>query len=95
MQVMGIQAIYPKHKTSVADKTHKIYLYLLRGVKIAHPNHVWSIDITYVPMPSGFMYLCAIIDWYSSMIVAWSLSNTMSVEFCVETLDMALCSYGI
>lgn len=94
MQVMGIQAIYPKRKTSVADKTHKIYPYLLRGVKIAHPNHVWSIDITYVPMPSGFMYLCAIIDWYSRMIVAWSLSNTMSVEFCVETLDMALCRYG-
>jgi putative transposase len=94
MNLMGIEAIYPKPKTTVVDKQHKVYPYLLRGVKIEHPNQVWSTDITYVPMPNGFMYLCAIIDWYSRMILGWSLSNTMSVDFCLEALETALSKYG-
>ncbi len=93
MRLMGIEAIYPEPKTSLAEKAHQKYPYLLRNVKITHPNHVWSTDITYVPMPTGFMYLCAIMDWYSRMILAWSISNTMSVEFCVEVLEQALIQY--
>ena len=93
MGLMGIHTIYPEPKTSLADKAHKKYPYLLRNVKITHPNHVWSTDITYVPMPTGFMYLCAIMDWHSRMILSWSISNTMSVEFCVEVLEQALMQY--
>ena len=93
MGIMGIEAIYPEPKTSLANKAHQKYPYLLRHVQITHPNHVWSTDITYVPMPTGFMYLCAIMDWYSRMILSWSISNTMSVEFCVEVLEQALMRY--
>lgn len=93
MALMGLKAIYPQPKTSQADKTHEKYPYLLRNVKITYPNQVWSTDITYVPMPNGFMYLCAIMDWYSRMILSWSLSNTMTVEFCVEVLEQALMRY--
>lgn len=93
MALMGLEAIYPQPKTSQADKTHEKYPYLLRNVKITYPNQVWSTDITYVPMPNGFMYLCAIMDWYSRMILSWSLSNTMTVEFCVEVLEQALMRY--
>lgn len=90
---MGLRAIYPEPKTTLPDKEHEKYPYLLRNVEITHPNHVWSTDITYVPMPNGFMYLCAIMDWYSRMILSWSLSNTMNVEFCAETLGRALARY--
>ena len=93
MSLMGIEAIYPQPKTSLANKAHQKYPYLLRHVKMTHPNHVWSTDITYVPMPTGFMYLCAIMDWYSRMILSWSISNTMSVAFCVEVLEQALMRY--
>lgn len=93
MSLMGIEAIYPEPKTSLANKAHQKYPYLLRHVIITHPNQVWSTDITYVPMPTGFMYLCAIMDWYSRMILSWSISNTMSVEFCVEVLEQALMRY--
>ena len=88
MQLMGLKAIYPEPKTSIANKEHKKYPYLLRNVVITHPNHVWSTDITYIPMPNGFMYLCAVMDWYSRMILSWSISNTMTVEFCVEVLTI-------
>ena len=94
MDLMGIEAIYPKPNTSISDKQHTKYPYLLRGVKFLRPNHVWSTDITYIPMPNGFMYLCAIMDWYSRMILSWSLSNTMNVEFCTEALSEALRKYG-
>jgi putative transposase len=90
MRLMGLKAIYPEPKTSIANKEHKKYPYLLRNVVITHPNHVWSTDITYIPMPNGFMYLCAVMDWYSRMILSWSISNTMTVEFCVEVLEDAL-----
>jgi putative transposase len=90
MRVMGLEAIYPKPRLSTAGRGHKIYPYLLRGVKIERPNQVWSTDITYVPMPSGFMYLAAVIDWYSRYVITWRLSNTLDGGFCLEMLEEAL-----
>lgn len=90
MQKMGLQAIYACSKTTIADKQHKKYPYLLRGLEINHPNQVWSTDITYVPMQHGFMYLVAIIDWYSRYVLAWQLSNTLDSAFCLDALRMAL-----
>jgi putative transposase len=90
MRVMGLEAIYPKPRLSAAGRGHKIYPYLLRDVKIERPNQVWSTDITYVPMPSGFMYLAAVIDWYSRYVITWRLSNTLDGAFCLEMLDEAL-----
>jgi putative transposase len=90
MRQMGLEAIYPKPKLSTAGKGHRIYPYLLRGVKVERPNQVWSSDITYVPMSSGFMYLAAVIDWYSRYVLAWKLSNTLDGTFCLEMLEEAL-----
>lgn len=90
MQKMGIQAIYPKPRTSVAEKAHKKYPYLLRGLKIAQPNFVWSADITYIPMHQGFMYLVAVLDWFSRYVLSWQLSNTLDGYFCLEALQQAL-----
>jgi putative transposase len=90
MRQMGLEAIYPKPKLSAAGKGHRIYPYLLRGVKIERPNQVWSADITYVPMSAGFMYLAAVIDWFSRYVVAWRLSNTLDGTFCLEMLEEAL-----
>jgi len=90
MGVMGIEALYPKAQTSVVNPGHKIYPYLLRGVKIERPNQVWSTDITYIPMTGGFMYLTAVIDWFSRYVLAWQLSNTLDSLFCVEALTTAL-----
>ena len=90
MQKMGLEAIYPKPRTTVVNSAHRIYPYLLRGLQITRPNQVWSTDITYVPMPKGFMYLTAVIDWYSRYVLAWRLSNTLDSLFCVEALQAAL-----
>ena len=90
MQLMGIQAIYPKPRTSVADQGHRIYPYLLRNLAITHPNQVWSADITYVPMQHGFMYLVAIMDWFSRYVLSWELSNTLDGRFCLDALHQAL-----
>ena len=90
MGVMGIEALYPKPRTTMVNPAHKIYPYLLRGVKISYPNQVWSTDITYVPMPHGFMYLVAVIDWFSRYVLSWRLSNTLDSLFCLETLSQAL-----
>ena len=90
MRLMGLEAIYPKPRLSLAGKGHRIYPYLLRGVKIVRPDQVWSTDITYVPMASGFMYLAAVIDWFSRYVIAWRLSNTLDGGFCLEMLDDAL-----
>jgi putative transposase len=87
---MGLQAIYPKPRTSIAAKGHKVYPYLLRNVAITRSNQVWSADITYIPMLRGFMYLAAIIDWYSRYVLAWQLSNTLDGRFCLEALERAL-----
>ena len=90
LRLMGLEAIYPKPRLSVADGSHRVYPYLLRGVGIDRVNQVWSADITYVPMPKGFMYLAAIIDWYSRYVVSWRLSNTLDGLFCQEMLEAAL-----
>jgi putative transposase len=83
MRVMGIEALVPRPGTSKAAPGHKIYPYLLRGVSITEPNHVWASDITYIPMALGFLYLVAIIDWASRAVLAWRLSNTMDTGFCI------------
>ena len=90
MRLMGLEAIYPKPRLSMARRGHRIYPYLLRGVAIKRPDQVWSTDITYVPLPSGFMYLAAVIDWYSRYVLAWRLSNTLDGSFCLEMLDEVL-----
>jgi len=90
MRKMGLEAIYPKPRLSTAGRGHKVYPYLLRGVRVERPNHVWSTDITYVPMQEGFMYLAAVIDWYSRYVIDWRLSNTLDGSFCLELLEDAL-----
>jgi putative transposase len=90
MQKMGLQAIYPRRRTSIPNREHKKYPYLLRGLAITHPNQVWSIDITYIPMTQGFMYLVAVMDWHSRFVLAWQLSNTLDGLFCLEALRLAL-----
>jgi putative transposase len=87
---MGLQAIYPKPRTSTPAPGHRKYPYLLRGLKITRPGQVWSTDITYVPMQHGFMYLVAIIDWFSRYVLAWQLSNTLDGLFCRVALRQAL-----
>ena len=94
MKRMGIEAIYRKPKTSKPAPGHKIYPYLLRGMMIDRPNQVWAMDITYVPMARGFVYLAAVIDWFSRRVLAWRLSITMEAAFCVEALEEALARHG-
>lgn len=94
MYKMGIITTYPKRNLSKPAPGHKKYPYLLRGVPITHNNQVWSIDITYVPMSKGFMYLTAVIDWHSRYVLSWKLSNTMTIEFCKECLQEAIDHYG-
>jgi putative transposase len=90
MRQMGLQAITPGPHTSKPSPSHKIYPYLLRGVSIDRVNQVWSTDITYIPMQHGFMYLAAVIEWYSRYVLAWELSNTLESSFCVSALEQAL-----
>lgn len=90
MRVMGIQGIAPGPATSKPSPGHKVYPYLLRDMKIDRVNQVWSTDITYIPMSRGFMYLVAVIDWYSRYVLSWQLSNTMDTAFCVDALEQAL-----
>ena len=90
MRLMGIEAIYPRKKTTFPAVGHKIYPYLLRGVKIDRVNQVWSTDITYVPMRQGFMYLVAVMDWHSRYLLSWRLSNSLDGDFCLEALEEAL-----
>jgi len=94
MQKMGIEAVYRRPSTTKPGPGHKIFPYLLRGLAINRPNHVWATDITYIPMARGFVYLCAIMDWYARRILAWRLSITMEAEFCVEALEEALAHHG-
>ena len=90
MRTMGLAAIYRRPRTSQPATGHKVYPYLLRGMGITRPNQVWAADITYIPMDRGFLYLVAIMDWHSRCVLAWSLSNTLDADFCVETLREAL-----
>jgi putative transposase len=90
MRLMGLEAVYPKRRTTWPGAGHKIYPYLLRNVAVTRPNQVWSTDITYVPMRHGFLYLTAVMDWYSRYVLSWRLSNTLEGSFCVEALEAAL-----
>jgi putative transposase len=90
MGLMRLEAIYPKPKLSVADGSHRVYPYLLRGVVIERPDQVWSTDITYIGLPGGFMYLAAVIDWFSRYVLGWKLSNTLDGDFCLELLEEVL-----
>jgi putative transposase len=90
MQTIGLAAIYRRPRTSQPAPGHKVYPYLLGSMEITRPNQVWAADITYIPMAKGFLYLVAIMDWYSRHVVAWRLSNTMDADFCVEALEEAL-----
>lgn len=90
MRRMGLQAVYPRPKTSGANKAHQIYPYLLKDVAVEQPNFVWCADITYVPVVGGFMYLVAIMDWYSRYVLSWELSNSLDRFFCLDALDVAL-----
>lgn len=94
MRLMGLMPIYQKPNTSKATKGHKIYPYLLRGLRVDRPNQVWCADITYLPMRRGFLYLVAIMDWYTRKVLAWRISNTMEAEFCVEALNEAIHKFG-
>jgi putative transposase len=89
MRILGIEALYPKPNLSRPAPGHEIYPYLLRGVSIQRPNQVWSTDITYLPLRGGFLYLVAIMDWFSRFVLSWELSNTMETGFCLAALDTA------
>jgi putative transposase len=93
MRNMGIETVYRRPNTSKPAPGHKIYPYLLRGLTIDRPNQVWATDITYIPMACGFVYLCAVMDWFARRILAWRLSITMEADFCVEALEEALVRY--
>ncbi len=90
MRLMSIEAIYPKKRTTWPGTGHKIYPYLLRNVAVLRPDQVWATDITYVPLRHGFLYLVAVMDWYSRHVLSWRLSNTLDIGFCLEALDEAL-----
>lgn len=94
MQLMGIQAIYQKPRTSKGNPAHKKYPYLLKSKVIDRPNQVWAADITYIPMAQGFVYLVAIVDWYSRYILSWRVSTTMDSRFCLTALEEAIAKYG-
>lgn len=94
MRLMGLNAIYQKPRTSVPHPEHKVYPYLLKNLNIDRPNHVWCADITYIPMRKGFLYLVAVMDWFSRKVLSWRLSNTMTADFCIEALNEAIEKYG-
>ncbi len=94
MRQMGLAALYPKRRTSRPADGYKVYPYLLTGLSIERPNHVWAADICYLPMAKGFMYLVAIIDWHSRRVLAWRISNTLDAAFCVDALEEALTRFG-
>lgn len=90
MRIMGVEAVYPRKRTTIPGGPSGIYPYRLRGLKIDHPNQVWCADITYIPMTRGFMYLFVVMDWYSRNVLAWELSNTPDTAFCLRTLNKAV-----
>ena len=94
MRRMGIEALYRRPRTTKAEPGHKVYPYLLRGLLIERPNQVWAMDITYIPMARGFVYLAVVLDWASRRVLAWRLSITMEASFCVEALEEALACHG-
>jgi putative transposase len=94
MKRMGIEALYRKPNTSTPEPDHKIYPYLLRKLPVTRPNQVWAMDITYIPMARGFVYLTAVVDWFSRKVLSWKLSITMDVGFCIEAVEEAMARYG-
>jgi putative transposase len=94
MRRMGVEALYRRPNTSKPALGHKIHPYLLRGMKIERSNHVWAMDITYIPMARGFVYLAVVLDWYSRRVLSWRLSITMDVDFCLEAVEEALAKHG-
>jgi putative transposase len=94
MKRMGIEALYRHPRTTKPEPGHKIYPYLLRGMEIVRPNQVWAMDITYIPMARGFVYLAVVLDWFSRRVLSWRVSITMEAAFCVETLEDALARHG-
>jgi putative transposase len=94
MKRMGIEAIYRRPNTSKPEPGHKIYPYLLRKLPVIRPNQVWAMDITYIPMARGFMYLACVVDWFTRRVLSWRLSITLEVDFCVEAVEEALARYG-
>jgi putative transposase len=94
MRRMGMEALYRRPRTTKPEPGHKIYPYLLRGVEVTRPNQVWSMDITYIPMARGFVYLAVVLDWFSRRVLSWRVSITMEAAFCVETLEEALAKHG-
>jgi putative transposase len=94
MQRMGIEALYRRPRTSKPEPGHKIYPYLLRGIEIRRADQVWAMDITYIPMARGFVYLAVVLDWFSRRVLSWRLSITMEAAFCIETLEEALAKHG-
>jgi putative transposase len=94
MDRMGIEALYRRPRTTKAEPGHKIYPYLLRGLEIARPNQVWAMDITYIAMAKGFVYLAVVLDWFSRRVLSWRVSITMEASFCIETLEEALVKHG-
>jgi len=94
MKRMGIEVLYRRPRTTKPEPGHKIYPYLLRGMEIVRPNQVWAMDITYIPMARGFVYLAVVLDWFSRRVLSWAASITMEASFCVETLEDALARHG-
>jgi putative transposase len=94
MKRMGIEALYRKPNTSKPEPGHKIYPYLLRKLPVTRPNQVWAMDITYIPMARGFVYLTAVVDWFSRKVLSWKLSITMDAGFCIEAVEEAMARYG-
>jgi putative transposase len=94
MRRMGIEALYRRPRTTKPEPGHKIFPYLLRGVAVTKPNEVWAMDITYIPMAKGFVYLAAVIDWFSRRVLAWRVSITMEASFCIAALEEALAKHG-
>jgi len=94
MRLMGLEAIYPKPKTSRPHPQHKVYPYLLRNLIIDRPNQVWAADITYIPMNRGFMYLVAVMDWHSRKVLSWRISNTLDTDFCLQAVEEAIRRFG-
>ena len=94
IRLMGLEALYPKPRTSIPDKSHALYPYLLRDVRVIRPNQVWAADITYIPMKQGFAYLVALLDWYSRYVLSWRVSTSLDSGFCIEALNEALVKHG-
>jgi putative transposase len=94
MRTMGLAALYPKRNLSLANQAHKVYPYLLMNLVIGRPNQVWATDVTYIPMSRGFVYLVAIMDWYSRRVLSWRVSNTLDTCFCVDALNDVIETYG-